>query len=401
MTLKEDRPLLRWTEAKKAIGVPLSNEEARWLTEIGVATVTPGHVPGTFDVQVGNYAGVLARGDLRVNIEPKIDVGSLMWMAVYGRTQLKLDSEDIALETIDFLTLMAQIYIRYLDEAIGPGLLTGYWSCDDIGTTLRGRIRLTEQMNRHHGRLYPLELSYEEFGANIPENQVLLAALESLVRALGADPESRRRSDIIGQLKRRADAFHGVDRLVGWGGIGPVRTRLNDRYATVLPLAELILDSAGLDARSGQVWGTSFLLDVWRVFESSVARAVATACRDLNVQTQLISQFVDGHSQFTMRPDIAIKQDDRVVAILDTKYKAADPKASDIYQMFTYASFYRTKEAHLIYAASSVHKGPSQLAITDTGITIHLHAIDLERPNLTLESDVTRMMETVLQTAAV
>ena len=379
----------------------LSTEEARWLSDLKVATVTPGQTAGTFDVLVGNYAGVLARGDLRVTIEPKVRVGSLMWLVMYARTGMSFQVDSAQLTTTDFLTALTELYLRYLDEAIAPGLLTGYWLQEETSSTLRGRIRIADQINRRFGQLYPLELTYEEFGANILENRVLLTAVHALIRAQSANSaDVHERQGIIGRLKQRADIFYGVDELVRWDGRGPARTRLNARYENALPLAELILDGAGLDARNGSIWGTNFLLEVWRVFESAVARAVRTSRPDLGVHTQMVSQFIDGHNEFRLRPDLVISRGGRVIAVMDTKYKFADPQPADLYQMFTYASFYGIDTAHLIYAANTPRKALPELAVSGTGIAIQLHALNLDHPDLTFESDIADLVERVVSTAS-
>jgi 5-methylcytosine-specific restriction enzyme subunit McrC len=47
---------------------------------------------------------------------------------------------------------------------------------------LRGRLRESEQLRRRHALPVPLEVRFDEFSIDVPENQLLRAATETLLR---------------------------------------------------------------------------------------------------------------------------------------------------------------------------------------------------------------------------
>jgi 5-methylcytosine-specific restriction endonuclease McrBC regulatory subunit McrC len=59
---------------------------------------------------------------------------------------------------------------------------------DETAYILRGRLRETEQLYRHHGLPVPLEIRHDEFAVDITENQILRAARERMLRGTPGGP---------------------------------------------------------------------------------------------------------------------------------------------------------------------------------------------------------------------
>ena len=59
-------------------------------------------------------------------------------------------------------------------------LLHGYREEEDALQTVRGRIRLDDQMRRRPGFLLPVEVRYDEFTDDILENRLVKAAVVRL-----------------------------------------------------------------------------------------------------------------------------------------------------------------------------------------------------------------------------
>jgi 5-methylcytosine-specific restriction enzyme subunit McrC len=104
-------------------------------------------------------------------------------------------------------------------------VLQGYRTVDDALPVVRGRIRTTDQMRHRYGVPLPVEVTYDDVTTDIPENQLLGAAAERLLRL----PE------IPGAVR------HRLQRLcAGLGEVGPLvpgrplprwrPSRLNSRY---------------------------------------------------------------------------------------------------------------------------------------------------------------------------
>lgn len=396
--MSDARRVLHLKETFRTCGVRLTSSEARWLYESRAAEVTPGREAGTYDVAAKNIVGVMSRGDLQVIISPKVPVGSLMRLIMYARTTIHFDPTTTHLSTTDFITALAQAFAMYVRAATAAGLMRGYWQVTDVGPTLRGRVRLAEQISRHHGQLYPLELEHQEFGPNVRENRVLAAAIRALLRVVGSDEASREstsavRHELLTLLKR----FQGVDELAPGDRGATDRTRLNARYWDALSLAELILHNSGLDASIGAIKGTSFLLDMWRVFEEAAVRAIGEALPGYEVVAQENSAYIANEPTYRLRPDVLIRKNGRPVAVLDTKYKLPVPASSDIQQMFMYAKFFGVAKVHLLYpGVGHAHPDRGMLKVIGTDVEIHIHVLNLEDPIDAWPPAIHRVVEEVM-----
>ena len=74
---------------------------------------------------------------------------------------------------------------------------------DESLRTVKGRIRISDQISRRPGMLVPLEVSYDEFTEDIAENRILRAALERMSQVPRVRPEVLSR---LRQLKGKLDA---------------------------------------------------------------------------------------------------------------------------------------------------------------------------------------------------
>lgn len=115
---------------------------------------------------------------------------------------------------------------------------------------VRGRIRMADQWRRHYTLPLPVEIRFDDYTVDIPENQILLAAAGRLMRLPGVPASTRA---LLRHLAMRLD---GVSRVVPGHSLPAwTPTRLNARHHTALGLAELILRAnayrSTMAARSG------------------------------------------------------------------------------------------------------------------------------------------------------
>ncbi|MBV7294370.1 McrC family protein [Corynebacterium sp. TAE3-ERU12] len=390
-------------EAGRIRDLELTHAQARRLEVDGVGTCRPGATVDTFDVDVDNIAGVVTIGGLQLIITPKLPVGSLLWLWAYGNLGMKMLAAPAALDDSDITASVTQLFLDLVDKAIGPGLLQGYRDVDDTHVVLKGRVRLGDQLSRHMGVLHPLELTYQEYGVNIAENQLLRAALQALHRVIGlssAGTLSKRRLHLLHRLTIMDKRFTGVT-VVPAGAPLPhcSRNRLNQRYHQALDLAELVLSGSGVDSAAGHLAGRSFIIKVWDVFESAVTRAVRQALPTMTVRGQSSRSYVDGHPALQLRPDILIEDEcGRTHAIADVKYKRAEPTRSDIHQMVTYATVYGLPAVDLIYPASNAEPTGTieKMPIIGTGITVRIHRVDLTDPAAHFENHVADIADAIV-----
>jgi 5-methylcytosine-specific restriction enzyme subunit McrC len=122
----------------------------------------------------------------------------------------------------------------------------------------------------------------------------------------------RIRNRLLGRSLRRFDSALERVRLVRYDprSIPEIRyTRLNEHYRPAVELARLILRSDSYELRHGAVRGTSFLVDMNRVFEDFVVVALREA---LGVSDRSFPQgargrqlFLDRGRRVSLEPDIS------------------------------------------------------------------------------------------------
>ena len=137
---------------------------------------------------------------------------------------------------------LAQALWRQTERAIHQGLLPGYVIVEESSPVLRGRLRESAQLHRHHGLPLPLEIRHDEFTIDIPENQILRTACERMLSVPRVDAESQR------MLRRLLRDFADVTPLSRGDPIPSWQpTRLNARYHAALRLAELVLRATSVE----------------------------------------------------------------------------------------------------------------------------------------------------------
>lgn len=92
---------------------------------------------------------------------------------------------------------------RQVDRALRRGLMQGYRPTEESALVVRGRIREAEQIRRRFGMTLPVEVAYDEFSTDIPENRILRTAVDRLLRLPGVPGDVRRR--LLHQRVRLAD----------------------------------------------------------------------------------------------------------------------------------------------------------------------------------------------------
>jgi len=95
-------------------------------------------------------------------------------------------------EAADLVPVVAQALWRQTERAIHQSLLPGYILIEESSQVLRGRLRESEQLHRHHGLPLPLEIRHDEFTIDILGNQILQTACERMLTVPRVDAESQR-----------------------------------------------------------------------------------------------------------------------------------------------------------------------------------------------------------------
>ncbi len=367
------------SELGPAVELPLTPEQGRSLASSGVVTAAPSpYSSRLWQVGPAGKVGAARIGDLEVHIKPKVDIARLLFIVGYSQHGASWRPEAVPVaEAADLVPAVAQALWRQTERAIHQGLLPGYIVIEESSLVLRGRLRESEQLHRHHGLPLPLEVRHDEFTVDIPENQILRTACERMLTVPRVDAQSQH------MLRRLLRDFADVtplsrgDQIPAWQP-----TRLNARYHTALRLAELVLRATSVEHERGGVAVNGFLLDMPKLFEDFVTVALREALVPTyggRVAGQDRNHF-DEAEQVLLRPDIVWKIRGSPIAVIDAKYKAEKPAGypnADLYQLLAYCTVLGLNRGHLIYAKGN--EQPARHVVRRTGIEILCHAIDLSQ----------------------
>ncbi len=376
---------------------PISADQAILLSRSGAVNAVLSTVrPGWWQVSGTGKVGAARIGDVAVYIRPKVPIARLLFLAGYAEFGPAWRIEDVRVDSAaDLVPAMADALWRQVARAIHQGLLPGYLVVEESSSVLRGRLRESEQLRRHHGLPLPLEIRHDEFTIDIAENQILRTACERVLKIPGVGDEASLR------LRRLLREFADVtpltrrDPIPAWHA-----TRLNARYHSALRLAELVLRATSFEHVPGDIAVNGFLLDMPVLFESFVTRALSDALASKyggRVHPQDWNPF-DVASRVRLRPDLVWKVAGAPVAVVDAKYKSESPAGypnADLYQLLAYCTVLGLRHGHLVYAKGDAE--PAQHTVLGAGIKIHCHALDLDVEPLALVAQVDELADDIAQ----
>jgi 5-methylcytosine-specific restriction enzyme subunit McrC len=376
----------------------LTPEQGRALADSKVVTaVSSPYLPGVWLIGPAGKVGAARVGGIEIHIKPKVDIARLLFLVGYAQHAAAWQPETVPVaEAADLVPVVAQALWRQTERAIGQGLLPGYVLIEESSQVLRGRLRESEQLHRHHGLPLPLEIQHDEFTIDIPENRILRTACERMLAVPLVDTESQR---MLRRLLRDfgdVTPLHRGDQIPRWHA-----TRLNARYHTALHLAELVLRATSVEHEVGGVSLNGFLLDMPKLFEDFITvalREALVADYGGRVDDQVRNYF-DQAGQVLLRPDIVWKIGGSAVAVIDAKYKAEKPSGypnADLYQLLAYCTVLGLQSGHLVYAKGN--ENPGRHVVRRSGIEIFCHAVDLDQAPDVLISQMRDLARTIAST---
>lgn len=334
---------------------------------------------GQAKVTAHSWIGVVRFSAMEIRVVPKLVGGNLrvLRMIEYaagfpllGRlpTQHTLPGHGT-----DLFDLIVALLTQETQALIRGGLIRDYHSVDESLDVLRGRMRIREQVLRRYGQLHRIECNFDEFDGDVPENQLLAAALQVAAPRV-RDLDVRSSARIAGALV--TDVCQPPSRSVDWYKRRIRYGRRNHRYRPAHVLATLVLEGLALTDQADKptLDLTSFMIDMNAIFERFITRLVVNslAGSPLRAQPQqsiraVILDEETGDTYSRIRPDLLIEDavTGRAVPI-DVKYKLYDAKkvsSADIYQSFVYAYAVGgesgSPRAGLVYPATTATSAPA------------------------------------------
>lgn len=373
-------------------GVP--PEVFRWLETRCLQTSEEGGTPwlkfglrhGRRAIQLTGHVGVIRfPGGFQIEVLPKIgrtapDGGVKarrllieMLRCLEGFRHIQLDRALVAAADMPLLEVFIGEFLAAVERVVKRGVRSDYVSRTDDLFALRGKLLVSEQIRRNLHRGDRFHAEFDEFSPNRPENRLLHAALRRMLSLSSVHEHQRLARElcfVFAEIPESTDIR------------GDVRGIRMDRemayYSDALAWAKLILGEQSPLTGVGDAHAPSLLFPMESVFEAFVAKHLQMQMMgqfDLKLQPRSHS-FVAHREQkwFCLKPDILLRQGDRNVGVLDTKWKLLDAgksdgsekyglSQSDFYQVYAYGQYYLGGQGDvgLIYPRTEAFSAPLEV----------------------------------------
>lgn len=317
---------------------------------------------GEFALRPGSRVGTAVRGVLRVLVRPKVGLRNIFFLLGYA-DGIKWGHEQFPYEEDDLLRAVAWWFEREVAEAAHYGLARAYVDREETLTTIRGRIAIDRQLAVRPGRAYPIESRFQEYSEDTDLNRVLKAAHAALLRVPQLQP------DVAHALRHRARHFFGDVESVQYSPatLPALRfSRLDSHWETAAQIGQLILREQSIRDEQGATFGTTFTIDMNRLFERFIEAVTAERAKEtqFGFEAQARRRLTSPATApggiavpaINMRPDFLLLDGNVPVAVGDAKYKEllriGDWEHPDIYQLISYCTRLQLDRGLLIYAGS-------------------------------------------------
>ncbi len=357
----------------------LTPQQAASLRGTGLVKVLLGEPPDRWTLATDSRVGVARLDDgLELRVLPRLAIPKLMFLLAYAHDPTGWRGAGPAYSAEqDLFASVAAAFALHAERALARAPLQGYVSAEDQAATVRGRLRIGDQLARRPGRYLPLEITYDDYTTGIPENQLIRGAAELLLRMPMHPRRTRRRLLWIRALLEEVSAARPSPSVAC-----PPITRLNRMYGPALALAALILRGTSISHRAGRIDGICFAFDVNRVFEDFLSSALKAALERHGglLAAQGRQAYLDEQEKIGLIPDLTWWKQGRCHAVIDAKYKPLGDERfpnADAYQMLAYCTALGLDRGYLVYAKDFVRRVRDH-TIVGAGKAIHVRAVDLE-----------------------
>ena len=316
----------------------------------------------------------------------------------------------LGVQRYNLLEILIRLFCDRLFASLHRGLPRSYLEHSRDLTLVRGRINLARQFTTLLVEPQKVACIYDDLSADIPINQIVKAAISTLMRVSRRTENQRRLHEL--DLAYSEISRVPLDRLP-WDRV--VLDRTNAGWHEVLKLAKLLLDRDYQTTNLGSADGFALVFEMNRLFEEFIGRSLQAACRSQTIRVHL--QRMGGYAltdaagrrRFVTIPDIALLNESGAYeTIIDTKWKRLKSGSenaqygvsqSDVYQMMAYSQIYGCKRLILLYP----HHGGIGLqpgCITEFQVTGSDAVLQLATVDLSQFSQIPAQLKSIMATSS-
>lgn len=323
-------------------------------------------------VKFRQFVGVLCVNDLTIEVLPKTERdnndkyywrGKLIAMLtkIY-RLDIKSpsDAPQGTKTNSAILDVFIKRFLNEVDSLLNRGLVKCYHKDEGNRNALKGKLLVSEQLRKNFIHQEQFYVRYNTYDYEHVMNCLLRQTIEVAIQATQNVYLKGRACSMLfnfPELKEVVVTPQLFDNLSF--------DRKTEDYRMAIKLAKLLLLHYVPYRVSKGDNILALMFDMNKLWEEYVYIILRHHLKDYEVRAQAVKLFwqrEDGVAKKTIRPDIVIKKDDKVIAILDTKWKCPDktPSDGDLHQMFVYSKMFNTNKVALAFPStkentSSIH----------------------------------------------
>jgi 5-methylcytosine-specific restriction enzyme subunit McrC len=331
--------------------------------------------PDVITIGATSWVGALAVPGLVVRVMPRVSVTNFFAMLGAGVAPEAFEHEHVTWsDTDELIDGVAYFAIRLIDSATMRGLVHGYVAREERMRTIRGRLLVEEFARRPWAAAEP-QCRYDDFTADIVENQLFRCTLQAMLSWPQLAPQVRR------EALRLMGRFEGVSDTPATRHSVPVAvTRLNEHYEDAMRLSRLVLQAMSLSHEAGDQQANSLMVDMDDLFRRWIVQELdLRLAPDLRIDGDE-DVWLDEARAVTMTPDLVVRRGSDVVLVGDAKYSVgADGylASRDYLELIAYTAAMGQPTGLLVHCNSD-RSPESEIVIRNAGTRILCRPIRLD-----------------------
>jgi 5-methylcytosine-specific restriction enzyme subunit McrC len=310
-------------------------------------------------IRFNNYVGVLQINDVTIEILPKIDKletadwKNILIKLLHYTGEIEVDATEMAslkMNKLSLLELYFSMFVKECEYLLHRGLVKKYRKTEGNLYALKGSLQFNKNISQnliHAERFYTKHTVYDKQHLL---HQILLVAMYVISTISNS-------SNIHSAIAKLILNFPEQDRLkITEHTFSKVKLdRKTEPYKKAINIAKMILLNYHPDINKGSNNVLALFFDMNLLWEKYVAKVLRTYLpNEFTIATQNRALFwqSDIVAGANIKPDILIKKNDEVIAILDTKWKLPydnRPEDEDLKQMFSYNKIFKGTQSWLVY----------------------------------------------------
>ncbi|AIJ06293.1 5-methylcytosine restriction system component-like protein [Methanocaldococcus bathoardescens] len=330
---------------------------------------------GYNSIKAKQYVGVIKIKNMSIQILPKIyknednedikqkeALTNLLYILSYtNNLKIKENIANLA-KNNDLFEIYTYLFAKNLLGEIERGIYRDYNKREENLSYLKGKLNINKQIKHNLIKKHKLYCTHNEFSENNSINQILKYTVE-LLKNITKNPKNKKLlndlSFIFEDVEYKIIIQKDFERITF--------NRMNERFKPYIKMAELFIKNSSINLTTKDLETFSLIFNMEILFEKFIGNILRKykdeifGKTSLNVYLQYKGCYLmkddNGNEIFALKPDVVIKENDKTVLIIDTKYKKLINNRSrnynisqpDIYQMFAYLKKYNCKNGILLY----------------------------------------------------